>query len=94
VAKAWRAPCERYGDNNNDLVVACAHNAGAYRPLAIATLFFIFMAIATHARPRFNREAWPAKMMVRFYRYYYSEYELSFLLFVGGGEITLFYLCL
>jgi hypothetical protein len=76
VAKAWRAPCERYGDND-DLVVACAHNAGAYRPLAIATLFFTCMAIASHARPRFNREAWPAKMMVRFSSsfYYYSEYE-------------------
>lgn len=63
VANAWRGSCERY--ESEELIRICASNAGAYRPLAMATLFFSTMAVASKAQPRFNREAWPAKMMVR-----------------------------
>jgi hypothetical protein len=78
VANGWRGSCERY--QTEDLIKVCANNAGAYRPLAMATLFFTLMAIASHAQPRFNREAWPAKMMVRFL--------LPFSLFPLGGHAT------
>jgi Serine incorporator (Serinc) len=73
VYRAWYDSCARYSVNsskNDDddkmiLLKQCAGNAGAYRPMAVATFFFAIMAVAAKVQPSLNREAWPAKYTVR-----------------------------
>ena len=72
VYHAWHDPCEVYDDDNNNnnndhghaALQQCAGYAGVYRPMAVATLFFLVSAAATAVQPSLNREAWPAKYAV------------------------------
>jgi hypothetical protein len=61
VLKAWNSGCEQY---EGDLLSQCAGNAGVYRPMFLAFLFFIFSAVATRVQPNLNKEAWPAKYAI------------------------------
>lgn len=60
----WYDACEQYAPDDA-LITACARNAGVFRPLFLAAFLFTLFALATKAQPSFNREAWPAKLMVR-----------------------------
>ncbi len=46
------------------MLVVCAGNAGAFRPTALAFLFFAISAIGTRIVPAMNREAWLAKYVI------------------------------
>jgi serine incorporator 1/3 len=60
VYHAWYDSCETYKADEH-LVKQCAGFGGVYRPMFVATLFFILSAVATKVQPSLNREAWPAK---------------------------------
>lgn len=59
VYAAWHDPCQQY--DKGPSLAQCAGNAGVYRPMAVASLFFAVAAVATKVQPSLNREAWPAK---------------------------------
>lgn len=62
--KAWTENCNRFGDldgDKADLYTQCVQNSGVYRPMAVASLFYFFSAIATYMNPSLNRDIWPAK---------------------------------
>eukprot|EP00545_Synedropsis_sp_CCMP1620_P004977 CAMPEP_0119008362 /NCGR_PEP_ID=MMETSP1176-20130426/3636_1 /TAXON_ID=265551 /ORGANISM="Synedropsis recta cf, Strain CCMP1620" /LENGTH=459 /DNA_ID=CAMNT_0006960677 /DNA_START=78 /DNA_END=1457 /DNA_ORIENTATION=- len=61
VFSAWKKGCDQY---EGDLLSQCAGQAGVYRSMFLATLFFILSAAATHVQPQLNREAWPAKYAI------------------------------
>ena len=66
VYHSWYASCEHYGDDGESqhLLVQCAGNAGVFRPMFVALIFFAVQAIATYAEPTLNKEAWPAKYAI------------------------------
>ena len=55
VYQAWYKSCEVYKDEPQ-LLQQCAGYAGVYRPMAVATLFFIISAVATKLQPELNRQ--------------------------------------
>jgi hypothetical protein len=60
----WRdGSCSKFDDskNNIELLKQCAGNAGVFRPMLVATVFFLGSAVAARVQPGLNREAWPAK---------------------------------
>jgi hypothetical protein len=65
---AWTSGCEQYrdadGGDSGGLVRVCAGNAGAYRSLFAASVFFALAGAAAACRPTANREAWPAKFVL------------------------------
>lgn len=63
IYRAWHDGCTDYVDNTA-MLEQCAGNAGVFRPMAITTIFFIIMAVASKVQPRLNREVWPAKYAV------------------------------
>jgi Serine incorporator (Serinc) len=71
VFHAWHDGCAQYQPSSSNrykstaMLEQCAGNAGVFRPMALATLFFAFMAVASKVQPRLNREVWPAKYTVR-----------------------------
>lgn len=80
VYKAWKNGCDQY---QGDLLSQCAGNAGVYRPMFLATLFFIFSAMATHLQPHLNREAWPAKYAVFLFALLFTMFIPNSPLFTG-----------
>jgi hypothetical protein len=60
VYNQWHASCAKY-DHDPHLLEQCAGYAGAYRPTALATIFFALSAVATKMQPSLNVQAWPAK---------------------------------
>lgn len=71
VYHAWYDECAaQYANDKNTnttrlMVEQCAGNAGVFRPMALATLFYAVMALVTKVKPQLNREVWPAKYTVR-----------------------------
>jgi serine incorporator 1/3 len=67
VYHAWYDNCAHYATNKMSkaaslaVVQQCAGNAGVFRPMAVATNFFILMAVVTKVQPQFNRTLWPTK---------------------------------
>eukprot|EP00522_Entomoneis_paludosa_P019075 CAMPEP_0172449528 /NCGR_PEP_ID=MMETSP1065-20121228/8211_1 /TAXON_ID=265537 /ORGANISM="Amphiprora paludosa, Strain CCMP125" /LENGTH=429 /DNA_ID=CAMNT_0013201217 /DNA_START=183 /DNA_END=1472 /DNA_ORIENTATION=+ len=66
VYHAWYDSCEVYDHSDADedaqhLLKQCAGNAGVFRPMFVAFLFFVVQSIATYVQAGLNREAWPAK---------------------------------
>lgn len=62
VRTAWVQGCDAY--ETAELRKICAGNNGAYRATGAATLFFLLAAVAAALKPTFNREAWPAKIIL------------------------------
>lgn len=63
VYHAWYDDCAAY-DNDKAMLEVCAGNAGVYRAMAVATVFFAAQAAATRVQPALNRQVWPAKFGV------------------------------
>jgi serine incorporator 1/3 len=84
VYGAWSKECLQYYDKKDTtLLEQCAGRAGVMRPMAIATLFFAIMAIATNVQPRLNRELWPAKYTIFGFAVFFSLFISSGPLFTG-----------
>lgn len=70
VYHSWYDPCADYDFSDSDpddaqhLLKQCAGNAGVFRPMFVAFLFFLFQSIATYLQAGLNREAWPAKFVI------------------------------
>lgn len=62
VTDAWTNGCDSF--ENNGLQERCARNAGAFRAMSSATLFFVLAAAVAACKPSANREAWPAKYVL------------------------------
>ena len=60
VYHAWFDSCAAY-QKDTALLEVCAGNAGVYRPMAVASLFFAVSAVASKVQPSMNRQVWPAK---------------------------------
>lgn len=63
VYHTWYDSCSQFKDDVQ-LLQQCAGYAGAYRPMAVATIFFLGQAIATKYQPDLNRQVWPAKFAI------------------------------
>lgn len=70
VHENWNEPCQRYDfgesklhhkNENDHLLQLCAEHAGVYRPLTVASIFFLVAAVAAKLNPTVNREAWLSK---------------------------------
>lgn len=75
VYRAWHDGCAEYANNNDQLAMLkqCAGNAGVFRPMAVTTIFFAVMAVASKVKPNLNREVWPAKYGVRTSLLFYEK---------------------
>mmetsp|Transcript_14017 Transcript_14017/g.23780 ORF Transcript_14017/g.23780 Transcript_14017/m.23780 type:complete len:457 (-) Transcript_14017:285-1655(-) len=81
VYSAWSdSSCSSY---EGKLLSQCAGNAGVYRPMFLTTVFFLISAIAVHANPSLNREAWPAKYTVFFFALLFTMFIPNNPLFTG-----------
>ena len=69
IYTSWYDSCKQYEQDDTSLymIEQCAGNAGVYRPMALATIFFLISAVASKIRPSLNKEVWPAKFSVRFW---------------------------
>ena len=68
VYHSWYDSCEQYDNDtdgeSNHLLIQCAGTAGAFRPMAVAFIFFVVQAVATYVQASLNKEAWPAKYAI------------------------------
>jgi serine incorporator 1/3 len=68
MVHSWQSSCpvppNATKDEMTAILVQCAGNAGVYRSMSMAALFFAASAIATYHSPMINRQVWPAKFTV------------------------------
>ena len=91
VYHAWYDNCSKYVSSDSKMsketkmaiLQQCAGNAGVYRPMAIATNFFIVMTIATKYRPQFNRQLWPSKYGIYLFMVFISVFFNNGPIFTG-----------
>ena len=61
---SWTENCNQFGNldgDTPDLYIQCVQNSGVYRPMGVASIFYLISAIATCINPSLNKEIWPAK---------------------------------
>jgi hypothetical protein len=61
---SWTENCNQFGNldgDTPDLYIQCVQNSGVYRPMGVASIFYLISAIATYINPSLNKEIWPAK---------------------------------
>jgi serine incorporator 1/3 len=80
IFNAWKHGCENY---QGDFVSQCAGNAGVYRPMFLAFLFFVLSAFATHWQPHLNRESWPAKYTIFLFALFFTMFIPNSPIFSG-----------
>lgn len=75
VYKGWHEPCEQYDpETQQHLIDTCAGNAGVYRPMFLATFFFVIHSVATYMVPHIQKEVWPAKYTLYFFLLLFSVF--------------------
>jgi serine incorporator 1/3 len=98
IYHAWYDSCTQYMNNNNNnnnnnqqmsketkfiLLQQCAGNAGVYRPMTIATNFFIIMSMVTKYKSQFNRQLWPTKYGIYLFMVFLSIFFNNSPIFTG-----------
>ena len=83
IFDSWHGDCAKLYQDEPELLSQCAGNAGVFRPMFLAFIYFVVNAIVTRFIPHVNKEAWPAKYTLFFFGLLISMFVPSYPLFSG-----------